>query len=63
MGSIGMDHVISEPGYKQTILHRNSFVKFRLKKFGSHNMIVLYPNLFSNEVYYKETALNVVSLK
>ena len=27
----------------------NSFVKFHVKKFGSHNMTVLYPNLCYNE--------------
>ena len=28
-----------------------------VKKIGSHNMTVLYPNLFYNEVCYKETEL------
>ena len=49
--------------YKGTILQRNyrkmtikwsfsynSFVKFHDKKFGSHNITVLYPNLHSNKV-------------
>ena len=35
----------------------NSFVKFHGKKFGSHNMTVLYPNLCYNKVCYKGSAL------
>ena len=59
-----------EPCYKGTILLRyygnitilwsfsyNSFVKLHGKKFGSHNMTLLYPNLCYNEVCYKGTAL------
>ena len=62
--------VISKPLYKGTILQRNyremnisgsflyiSVVKFQGKIFGSHNMTMLYPNLFCNEVCYKGTAL------
>ena len=58
-----MNPFISELCYKGTILQRNyrkmtikwsfslnSFVKFHCKKFGSHNMTVLYPNLCYNEV-------------
>ena len=33
-----------------------------VKQFGSHNMTVLYPNLCSNEVCYKGTALYFVCL-
>ena len=66
-----MDSVISESCYTGTILQRNyrkmtilwsfpynSFVKFQVK----HNMTVLYPNLCSNEVCYKGTALYFVCL-
>ena len=65
-----MDSVIREFGFKVTILQRNyrkmtiiwsfsynSFVKFHGKKFGSHNMTVLYSNPCFNEVCYKGTAL------
>ena len=39
----------------------NSFIKFPWeKKFGNHNMAVLYPNLCYNEVCYKGTALYLV---
>ena len=61
-----MDRVISELCYKGTILHWNyrkmtmswsfscnSFVKFHGKKFGIHNMSVLYPNPSYNEVCYR----------
>ena len=70
MGSIGMDCVKSELCYKGTILQRNygkmtfarkfsydPFVKFYSKKFGSHNMVILYPNPFYNKVCYKGTAV------
>ena len=70
LGSIRMDHVLSELCYKWTILQRTnrkmtilwsfsykSFVKFYGKKLGSNNMIVLYPNTCYNEVCYKETVL------
>ena len=40
---LGMDSVISEPCYKETI--------------GSHKMTVLYPNLCFNKVCYKGTVL------
>ena len=63
-----MVHVISEVHYKGTILLRtilliiwsfsyDSFVKFCGKKFGSHNMTMLYPNPCYNEVCFKGTAL------
>ena len=58
--------------YKGTISQRNyrkmtiqwsfsydSFVKFHAKKFGSHNITVLYPNLCYNKVCYKGTILTV----
>ena len=61
------------PCYKWTILQRNyrkmiiswsfscnSFVKFQGKKFGSHNMTLLYPNPCYNEVCYIETALGLL---
>ena len=67
LGSIGMDCVISELCYVGTILQRNfrkmtitwSFsynccVKLLRKKFGSHNMTVLYPNLC-----YKKSTLSL----
>ena len=69
LGSIEIDHAIGESCYKGTILQRNyrnltikvkrlsfsynSFVKFHGKKFGSHNMIMLCPNLCYNAVCYK----------
>ena len=70
LSPIGMDSAISELCCKGTILQRNyrkmtipwpfsynSFVKFHVKKFGSHNMTMSYLNLFYNEVCYKETSL------
>ena len=60
-----MDHVISEPCYKETILQRNyrkitikwpfscNFLcKIQWQKYGSHNMTFLY-----NKVCNKGTAL------
>ena len=49
LGSIGMDHVISEGCYERTFLQRNNwkmtvnisynfFVKFHEKHYGSHNI-------------------------
>ena len=35
------------------------FVKLHGKKFGSHNMTMLYPNLCNNEACYNVTALYV----
>ena len=35
----------------------NSSVKFRTKKFRSHNITVLYPNQCYNEVSYKGNVL------
>ena len=70
MGSIGMDHVISELWFTGTILQRNyrkmtiklsfsynSFEKFQVKIFGIHIMTMLYPNLCYNEVCNKGTTL------
>ena len=72
LGSIGTDCDIGESCYNGTILQRNyrkmtmkwsfsynSFIKFHGKKFGSHNMTVLYPNPCFNEVCYKEIALYI----
>ena len=35
----------------------NSFVKFHGKKFGIHNITLLYPNLCYNEMCYKGTEM------
>ena len=51
--SIGMGCVISGLCFERTILQRNSMVK----KIGSHNMTMLYPNLCLNEVFYKGNVL------
>ena len=63
---LGMECVTSEQYYNGRILQRNfmvndneravsynSFVKFRGKRFGSHNMTMLYPNRSTSKVYYK----------
>ena len=58
LGSIDMDHVISEQQcVKGTILQNiyNAFVKYNGKKNGSHDMTVLHPNLCYNEMCYKGT--------
>ena len=68
--SKGIDHVLSESCYKGTILQRhyrkmtikwsfsyNSFVNSMIKKFGSHIMIMLYPNLCYSKVCYIGTVL------
>ena len=58
---IGMDHVLSEPRHKGTILQislsfsYNSFVKFHGEKFDSYNMTVLYPDACTK--HYKGTPL------
>ena len=68
-----MDHVISELCNNGTILQRNymylcrkmtiswSFrfplILFHGKKFGCHNMNMLYPNSCYNEVCYNGTVL------
>ena len=70
-----MDNVISESCYKEIILQRNyrkmtilwsfsynSFVKFHGKIFSSHNVTVLYSNLWYNKVCYKGTALYSTNL-
>ena len=72
LGSIGMDHFISEPCHKGTILKRNyrkttiqwSFSYNFFEKFhGKRNLeattfkSVLYPNPYYNEVCYKVTVL------
>ena len=67
-----MNSVISELCYKVKTLQRNcremtilwlfsyiSFVKFHGKKFGSHHMTMLNPNLCYIEMYYKGMALYV----
>ena len=36
----------------------NSFVKFHGKKFGNHNIAVLYPNLCYTKVLYKGAGLS-----
>ena len=66
-----MGLVICKSCYKGTILVYNRiigvtlkwsfsykfFVKFHVKKIGSHKMTVFYPNLRHNEVCYKRIAL------
>ena len=60
LGYIRMDHVIKghfvkglqENDHLMVIFH-NFFVKFHGKIFGSHNIAVLYPNLYYNKVCYK----------
>ena len=37
----------------------NSFVKFHGKKFGGHNMTMLYQNPSYNKVCYKGTAVYI----
>ena len=72
LGSIGMDHVISELCCKRTILQKNyrkmtilwsfsynSFEKFISKKIGSGYMTAFYPNPYYNEVCYKGIALYI----
>ena len=62
---LGMDHVISESYYNETILQTysekmdiiaisySSFVKTYKKKFGSHGYIKIILNQCYNEVCYK----------
>ena len=66
-----MDYVLNESCYKGTILQNNyrkmtcnghfplnnSFVKLHFKFLGSHNMTLLYQNLFFSEACYKGIAL------
>ena len=66
-----MDYVLNESCYKETILQNNyrkmtcnchfllnnSFVKLHFKFLGSHNMTLLYQNLFCSEACYKGIAL------
>ena len=72
-GSIGKARNISELCHKGAILqsHRkmtmewsffphNTFIKFHGKKYGSHNMNTLYPNLCCSKMCYKETALYIL---
>ena len=56
-----MDHIINEFCYKGTILILGIlfFVQFHCTKFGSHNMIMLYPNPCFNKVRYKETTVHL----
>ena len=51
LGSIGMDRFISESYYKGTILQRNFFVKFHVKKNWEpqHDCEHIYPNPCYNE--------------
>ena len=39
-----------------------SIIKLNGKKFESHNMTMLYPNLCYNKACYKKTALIVLSI-
>ena len=61
-----MEHIISDPSYKGTILLRsfsyNSFVKFHSKKFGSHNMTMLYRNPCYNEASYNDCTVLFTAL-
>ena len=73
LASIGMDHNVSESCYKGKILQRNcrkmtmkwsfsynSFVKFHVNKYGSHNMMTLlhaYPTNCYKNVCNKGTIL------
>ena len=66
LDSIGMDHVMSESYNKGTILQRNYYRKMTLlkfhgkKKFGSHNMPVLYLNLcYKRVIYIQELSLKL----
>ena len=70
-GPIGMDWVLSESCYKGTLLQNNyrtlpfhghfpiipRKTPWYVKKFGSHNMTVLYRNTCYYEVCYKWTEL------
>ena len=40
----------------------NSFVKFHGKEFGSHNMTVVYPNMYCYRVCYKGIVLYSMEL-
>ena len=72
LGSIGRDHILCKLCYTGTILQKNyrkmtipwsfsynSFVKFHGKKYGSHNMTMLYLNPLYNEMCYKEATLYI----
>ena len=65
LGFIGMDPVISESFYKETILQRNyrkkvisipKMTSHDKKNIVSHNITVLCPNLCYNEVCFRGTA-------
>ena len=58
-----MDCVLRVSCYKEIILHFHHhfpiipLLNFMVKRFGSHNMTMLYPHLCYNEVCYKGITL------